>query len=198
MKKRCYALCMIVAIVSFLGFLVENIWCALTKGYVDNRSMFFPFLIGYGIAIILIYLIFGTPDHLRFLGYRFAIDSKMARILIYLGGVMICVSIGEILLGTLVEQVCGFQWWNYSKIPLHITQYTSIPTSFAFGAMITVFMNFCFEPLIAFFESWNDMVLKVTAITLMAIMVGDFLYAAYKMFQTKGTLIRWRWFLKKL
>ena len=197
MKKRTYALCMIIAIVSFLGFLVENIWCAFTKGYVDNRSMFFPFLIGYGIAIILIYLILGTPEELRFLKHRVHIESKMVRIVLYLIGVMLCVSIGEILLGKLVEYVCGFQWWNYSKLPLHITQYTSIPTSFAFGALITTFMNFFFEPLIAFFEGWNDTVLKVTATILMVIMVGDFLYAAYKMIKTQGPLIRWRLFLKK-
>ncbi|MBQ8626948.1 MAG: putative ABC transporter permease [Agathobacter sp.] len=197
MKKRTYALCMIVAIVSFLGFLVENIWCAFTKGYIDNRSMFFPFLIGYGIAIILIYLILGTPDDLRFFTHRFSIDSKIKRILIYLGGVMICVSIGEILLGTLVEHVCGFHWWNYNNIPLHITQYTSVPTSLAFGALITTFMKFFFEPLISFFEGWNDTVLKITATILMAMMIGDFLYAAYKMVKTQGTLIRWRLFLKK-
>ena len=197
MKKRTYALCMIIAIVSFLGFLVENIWCAFTKGYVDNRSMFFPFLIGYGIAIILIYLILGTPEKLRFFKHHVHIESKMVRILLYLIGVMLCVSIGEILLGKLVENVCGFQWWNYSKLPLHITQYTSIPTSFAFGALITTFMNFFFEPLIVFFEGWNDTVLKVTATILMVIMVGDFLYAAYKMIKTQGPLIRWRLFLKK-
>lgn len=197
MKKRTYALCMIIAIVSFLGFLVENIWCAFTKGYVDNRSMFFPFLIGYGIAIILIYLILGTPEELRFLKHRVHIESKMIRIVLYLIGVMLCVSIGEILLGKLVEHVCGFQWWNYSKLPLHITQYTSIPTSFAFGVLITTFMNFFFEPLIVFFEGWNDTVLKVTATILMVIMVGDFLYAAYKMIKTQGPLIRWRLFLKK-
>lgn len=197
MKKRTYALCMIIAIVSFLGFLVENIWCAFTKGYVDNRSMFFPFLIGYGIAIILIYLILGTPEKLRFLKHRVHIESKMIRIVLYLIGVMLCVSIGEILLGKLVEHVCGFQWWNYSKLPLHITQYTSIPTSFAFGVLITTFMNFFFEPLIVFFEGWNDTVLKVTATILMVIMVGDFLYAAYKMIKTQGPLIRWRLFLKK-
>ena len=63
--------------------------------------------------------------------------------------------------------------------------------------LITTFMNFFFEPLIAFFEGCNDTVLKVTATILMVIMVGDFLYAAYKMIKNKGPLIRWRLFLKK-
>ncbi len=192
MKKRRYALCMIIAVVSFLGFVVENLWGAITKGCIDNRSMYFPFLIGYGIAIVLIYLILGTPDELRFLGNKCTIESKWKRVLLYLGGVMVCISLGEILLGTLVEQVCEFQWWNYSKIPLHITQYTSVPTSFAFGTLITTFMNFFFEPLLSFFEGWNDTTLRVVATILMVIMIGDFCYAAYKMYKTKGTLIRWK------
>lgn len=192
MKKRCYALCMIVAVVSFLGFVVENIFMAVTAGCIDNRSMYFPFLIGYGIAILLIYLMLGTPDDLCILGHKLAIDSKIKRILIYLGGVMICVSLGEILVGMLVEKFCGFEWWNYTEIPLHITKYTSVPTSLAFGSLITTFMNFFFEPLMNYFMSWNDTVLRVTAIAFMVIMIVDFLYAAYQMFKTKWVLIRWR------
>ncbi len=192
MKKRFYALCMIAAIVSFLGFVVENIWLAFTQGCINNRSMIFPFLVGYGIAIVLIYLILGTPNHPRLLGKKLALNSELKRILFYLGAVMICVSLGEILLGTLVEKVCGFEWWNYTWIPLHITKYTSIPTSFAFGLIITTFMKFCFEPLMTYFEGWNETVLKVTAITLLVIMLGDFAYAAYTMFKKKGTVIRWQ------
>lgn len=192
MKKRFYALCMIAAIVSFLGFVVENIWLAFTQGCINNRSMIFPFLVGHGIAIVLIYLILGTPNHPRLLGKKLALNSELKRILFYLGAVMICVSLGEILLGTLVEKVCGFEWWNYTRIPLHITKYTSIPTSLAFGLIITTFMKFFFEPLMTYFEGWNETALKVAAITLLVIMLGDFVYAAYTMFKKKGTVIRWQ------
>lgn len=197
-----WALCMIVAVISFLGFVVENIWLAMTQGCMNNRSMTFPFLFGYGIAIILIYLILGTPKNLCVLGRKMESESRMKRILIYLGGVMICVSLGEILLGTLVEKVCDFVWWDYTNLPLNITKYTTIPTSFAFSSLITTFMNFFFEPLFDFFAGWNYTILKVTALTLMIIMVADFLYAAYQMFITQGTVIRWeiiinRWLYKK-
>lgn len=30
-------------LVSFLGFVVEDGWLALTKGYIDNRNMHLPF-----------------------------------------------------------------------------------------------------------------------------------------------------------
>lgn len=31
---------------------------------------------------------------------------------------VLCISIGEIVFGTAVEKLCGFQWWNYSRIPV--------------------------------------------------------------------------------
>lgn len=62
------ALGLVIAVVSFLGFAVENIWLAITKGYIDNRNMCLPFLLGYGLAVAVIYLLFGTPKKLWVLG----------------------------------------------------------------------------------------------------------------------------------
>jgi len=69
-KHNPYALAMIGILVSFAGFVVENIWRLLTKGIVDNRGMLLPFLAGYGMALIAFYLLFGTPDTLHFLRWK--------------------------------------------------------------------------------------------------------------------------------
>ena len=74
-----FALCMVMIIVSMLGFLVENIWLAMTKGYMDNRNMCFPFLIGYGIAMLLILLIIGTPKKMWIFGKTCDIMSIIFR-----------------------------------------------------------------------------------------------------------------------
>lgn len=50
MKYTYYQLGIMAAVVSFLGFVVENIWLAMTKGYINNRNMNAPFLQGYGLA----------------------------------------------------------------------------------------------------------------------------------------------------
>lgn len=191
-KTDILALCMIVAVVSFLGFVVENVWLAATKGFMDNRNMYFPFLIGYGIAIMLIFAIFGTPKRVWFLGKTIRVQSRIMRILIYFIGVMICICVGEIVLGTVVEKVCHFCWWDYSKLPLHITQYTSIPTGMMFSILITVFMDCFFEPLYFFFQGWNYNVLSVVAKFLMAVMIGDFVYHSYLMYKTRGMITRWK------
>ena len=129
------------AVVSFLGFILENVWLAFTKGYIDNRNMTMPFLYGYGMAVISIYAIFGTPQAMVLAG---KLPVKEHSVLIYFVAVFFAVSIGEIALGYAVEKLCGFEYWNYENIPLHITKYTSIPTSIAFAAIITFFMGVCF------------------------------------------------------
>ncbi len=164
------ALCMVAAIVSFLGFVVENVW----------------------IAILLIYLILGTPNKLRIFRKVLSVQNKILMLVIYFVGVMICVSLGEVLLGTVVEKVCHFQWWDYSKIPFHFTQYTSLPTSFMFSSMITAFMNHFFEPLCQLFLSWDKHVLMVVSVTVSGLLLGDFFYNGYKMYKTKGMIVRWK------
>lgn len=185
------ALCMVVAVISFLGFAVENVWLAVTKGYMDNRNMFFPFLIGYGIAILLIYIILGTPRNLWLFGSISRIRNRNLKVFLYFTGAMLCVSIGEILLGKFVEMKCHFYWWDYSALPLHITRYTSIPTSMMFSCLITLFMDKAFGPLYCFFQGWNQNILHITATAFMLAMVGDFLYNAYAMYKTQKMIRRW-------
>ena len=48
------------AFISFLGFLLENIWLAARKGYIDNRNMNTPFMLGYGIAVMGFYFVLGN------------------------------------------------------------------------------------------------------------------------------------------
>ena len=192
MIRKIFALLMIVAVISFLGFAVENLWLLVTKGYMDNRGMIFPFLIGYGLAVLLIYCLFATPRKPRFLGKTIQIKRKALRLLFYFFIVMLCICIGEILLGKLVEKTCHFYWWNYSKLPLHITQYTSIPTSAGFSILIVIFMNTIFMPLYEYFLSWGDRLLQNTSVILFILMLSDYIYNAYFMYKKKEMNIRWR------
>lgn len=187
-----FALCMIITIISFLGFAVENIWLAVTKGFIDNRNMCLPFLIGYGLAIVAIYLLFGTPAELIFFGKKLPVKSAFIRTLIYFLAVMVCVSVGEILLGTLVEKTCHLYWWDYTRLPLHITRYTSIPTSIAFSLLITTFMRLFFQPLMDWFIQMDLDTLRVTSMTFMTLMTVDFLFNAVRIFKEKKLTPIWK------
>ncbi len=188
-----FALFMMIALISCLGFLVENLWLAATKGYMDNRNMIFPFLIGYGLAAMAIYLLFGMPEELCVLGKVINVENRAVSYGIYFLLVMICISVGEIVLGTVVEKTCHFYWWDYSKLPFHITRYTSIPTSMAFTTIIVLFMGKLFLPIYNWFLIWDKTVLVVVSIGLMLIMVVDCVHSAYYMYTKKKMQQKWRW-----
>lgn len=187
-----FALCLIVTIVSFLGFVVENVWLAITKGFMDNRNMCLPFLIGYGLAMVAIYFILGTPTEFALLGKKLKIKSRYVKLLLYFLAVMLCVSVGEIILGTIVEKTCHIYWWDYTRLPLHITRYTSIPTSMAFSMLITTFMHKFFMPLYEFFQKLDYNDLQVLAGSFMTLMTADFIHNAVRIYRDKEMRSIWK------
>lgn len=134
----------VIVVASVMGYITENIWIAIRLGYLDNRGMLMPGLIGYGIAMVGIYFILGTPQQPRLMGQEVELHEIVTKVIYYIVMSAIIVSVGEILLGNLVEHMCKFEWWNYASLPLHIGKYTSVFTSIGFGSLITLFMNSIF------------------------------------------------------
>lgn len=192
MKYSIYVMGIMVAFVSFIGFVVENLWLAFTKGYINNRNMNLPFLLGYGLAIIAIYLLFGTPNEMVFFTkYEFK-AIPILKYFIYFLLVMICVSVGEIIIGTATEKLCNIEYWNYSDIPFHVTKYTSVPTSVGFATGITIFMNTVFIPFMDKINAMNPKLIKICAIVLTLLLVIDFVISYGKMIHTKKFYLKWK------
>ena len=95
MKYTYYQLGIMAAVVSFLGFVVENIWLAMTKGYINNRNMNAPFLLGYGLLILFMYAVFGTPAAFKMFTKE---KVRWKRYLLYFLCSFVVVCIGEIVL----------------------------------------------------------------------------------------------------
>lgn len=192
MKYKWYNLGILVILVSFMGFAVENIWLALTKGYINNRNMNLPFLLGYGLAVLAIYLLFGVPSEMKLLN-RFPVKaSRMVKYILYFLCVMLCISIGEIILGMVTEEFCHIEYWNYSPIPLHITKYTSVPTSAGFATMITLFMEKVFPFLMSKMESLDGRAVRIIVVVLLVMMVADFIKCYGQMIKTSNFNEEWR------
>lgn len=132
-----------VIIISFIGFCFEDLWMLFRYSLIDNRNMYLPFLLGYGLFVVAIYYMIGVPKKL-FNKYELNIPINYV---IYMFLSFMLVSIGEILLGTYVEWTGNFYYWDYSSIPMHFTRYTSVPTSIGFALVITLFMNYVYIPL---------------------------------------------------
>lgn len=181
-----------IAVISFLGWLVENTWLAVTKGYIDNRSMTLPFLLGYGLFLVIYYLVIGTPDSLTFLIAGRSKKAKIHQYLLYFFVAVVIVSVGELILGTLVEHFCGFCYWNYEWIPLHITKYTSLPTSSGFGLCITFFMGKCFLPLMDTLMKLPLYLSVFLAVFFAILLTADFFVSFYRMYKNRDLNRRWK------
>lgn len=197
MRYNIYALGIMAAVVSFLGFVVENVWLAFTKGYIDNRNMNAPFLVGYGMLILVMYFILGTPGELLILKKLKRDIPKWAALIIYFVLSFFVVCIAEIALGVIFEKVSGIQYWNYSMLPLHFTQYTSVPTSMGFALLITIFMGAIFNPLMGLIMKMNPRIMKWVSITLVVIMMGDLIVNFYQMITSRAFVRKWRIYVKK-
>ena len=165
-------------VTSFLGFVFENIFSVMWNGYFDNRNMTLPFIHGYGDAVIGIFILSGIP-------------MKNNIVLYFLSSfVLVCLS--EIIIGTTVEKICGFVWWSYDNFPLHITHYTSVPTSLGFAALITVFMGFCFTPLMDMIEILPLQLKNIIGLPMFVLLTIDMVISYVTMYKKGAHNNRWR------
>ncbi len=192
MEYDMYALGIMVVIVSFLGFVVENVWLAITKGYINNRNMNAPFLLGYGLLVVCMYLVLGTPASMTGLRVVKKMKSAVAGYLLYFLCAFVIVSVGEIVLGTIVERMCHIEYWNYSNLLLHVTKYTSVPTSIAFAGMLTFFMGKCFAPLMGWISQMGGVCVQILSAVLLGILVWDFVVSFRHMIREKDFNMRWK------
>lgn len=192
-----YSLGIMTATISFLGFILENLWLAATKGLIDNRNMHLPFLMGYGVLVVGMYLLLGTPEHMSVTGHIYINGTKAERFFIYFLCSMVIVTLGELVLGHLMERICGFEYWNYNWIPLHITKYTSIPTSIGFAAIITSFMGACFDPVMSVIGMMNPEDIKPVSILLTVIMTADLIISFRQMKKKRGLNVIWVKYIKQ-
>lgn len=183
---------LIIAFISFLGFTLENIWLIFRKGYADNRNMSLPFLLGYGVLVMGMYFLFGTPSDMRILGYRLNSSEEKERFLLYMGLAFLIVSGGEILLGFFTEKFFGVEYWNYSQLPLHITKYTSIPTSIGFALIITLFMDKCFPILMQSVGSLPSAALHIGGFVISVLLPLDFIVSFGRMHSSQKLNEKWR------
>lgn len=194
MKKinKLYSLLMIAIIISFAGFVLENIFVSFTLGFIDNKNMFFPFLFAYGLGVVAMYLLFGTPKTPKLFTKEISFKKDwMGYLYIFLLS-FFAVSICEISLGYFVKWTCNIIWWEYTTLPLHITPFASVPTSTAFGLIITLCLRFCFDPLLKFFSKHeHKSTFKIVTLIITALLLADMVHSAIYMYQNENIFYWW-------
>lgn len=175
---RWSSLFLVCYIAAFLGWCVENIFRTVSIGVFDSRHQLLPFLAAYGFGIFMMYLVFGTPTEMRFFKKKI-LPERTARNHV-LRGVVYCallfslILFGEMGVGLLFEALFGVKAWNYTNIPWHITQYTSIPTTAAFTAGIFLLMQFAFPRALRLLDKIPDKAAFVLALVSGVLIAADY------------------------
>lgn len=190
--NKLYSLIVMIVLVSFLGFVVENTWNFFAKGYIDNRNMTLPFLLGYGLFVVAYYIVIGTVDDFGIHILPYLAENNELRRFCYYALAFIIVSIGEIILGFVTEKFFGFYYWNYENLPLHITRYTSVPTSMAFALIITLFMEHCFKPLLNWIETTSSEFLYYFSVVMFLLLIIDFIRSFNTMHIKQKPNLKWK------
>ena len=95
--------------------------------------------------------------------------------------------------GLLVEATTGKQLWNYSNIPTHITQYTSLLTSLLFTTGVFAVMEYLMPALMRFFERISSSTaVVVISLSLFVLALADMLFMMLRLFITGTAKAWWR------
>ena len=183
--------CWMIILISFVGFLVENIWNVLTSGQIDNRNMHLPFILGYGLAILGVYLLFGLPTDNKGLISLTNSSNTIFQYTTYVLLVTVFICISEIIIGYGVQYFSGVYYWDFSDVPLHITRYTSILTSVAYSITITLFMNYLFDSIMTWFSRFDDKAYKYVGIILIILLTIDLLVSFGAMIANNNHNLIW-------
>ena len=111
-------------IFSFLGYLLEVIFCVVKEKRIDNRGFLYgPICPIYGVGALLMILI----SHL-FNVYNIEITPVKIFIISFFGSMVL-----EYLTSVILEKIFHSTWWDYSDTPLNINGRVCIFYSFFFG-----------------------------------------------------------------
>lgn len=173
---------------AFFGFCAENIGRMAVQHIFDCRHQILPFLFAYGIALLAVYVLMGTPDELRFFNIRiFKSMTRGRRVLshlIYFAVIFFFIMVGEIAVGMIYEKFAGVILWDYSNIPTHITRYTSIITTLLYGGGVYLLMAFAFKPMMNLISKMGTKAATIIDCTLGVAIVLDFIATLIIMFAT--------------
>ncbi|MCD7729166.1 MAG: putative ABC transporter permease [Clostridia bacterium] len=180
---------------SFFGFIGENIARMVTKHIFDCRHQLLPFLFAYGIALLAIHILLGTPGEMRIFSKRIftkeGLKYKILSHVTYFATLFAFILVGEIAVGEFYEVCTGVVLWDYSDVPLHITKYTSVISGLLYGGGVYLIMAFAFKPMMRLIQKMGRKAATIVDCTLGVAIVADFILMVIIVFVTGSAPVYW-------
>lgn len=137
---------------AFIGWVAENFVKAVSGGVIDSRFHVLPFISPYALIPFALHVVFGDADDIAFFGKKLfkksTIKTKILSNLMVFSITCSAVFLGELAVGNLWDKCFGVQLWNYSNLPLQVTQYAGLIPSLGYGAGAYILFKFVQPPLL--------------------------------------------------
>lgn len=169
--------------ISFLGWCFEKAGRYIVYNSVTDRGFLtLPICPIYASSILIIYFLVGSPRNMR-IGVYPSGEGKAEKvrclflnvILYFLFSVFISTAV-ELSVGVFFNEVLGVSLWNYENLPLNLGGYISLGYCVLWGALITLFMLFIWEPLHGLFGRIDGRVLFAVNGFFCFLMTADFIF----------------------
>ncbi len=162
---------LIFLMVSCLGWIMETLACAIQFGqYLDRGFLHLPFCTIYGVCILAIDLLMGTPGEGGIL-LRWC-QKRGLRYVLYTLLAMLIPTAAELVTGVTFEKVFGVRLWDYTWHRFDYLGYVSLEMALVWGVGVWAIMGLVYprlEKLVARIPArWAK---TVTTVTLLAIAV---------------------------
>lgn len=116
------------------GYLFETITMSLMHKQYNSSVLYGPWTIVYGMAIIIMIIIFLLVKRLKL--------SESKEKIVYFFTITIVLTILEGLSGFIIEKTRHVVYWNYDNLPLHIGHYMAFEISTLWGLLSLASMYF--------------------------------------------------------
>ena len=159
-------------ILSFIGWVWETVFSFLLRSPNDRGFLTMPFCTIYGVALIFVYLLFGTPTDMRLFGRPVFTDKAFLRYPAYFLASALLATVIELFTATFFESLFGIELWNYSFLTGETSFIAFLPSLF-WGIAITLFMRFLFQPIHLAVGKIKPNILNGIFWTLLILLVAD-------------------------
>lgn len=157
------------AIYSFIGWIVESLYCSIRDKKMTNRGFLNgPFIPIYGFGALGAVLIFYGRDYV--LIGLFTTSILLAAVL-------------EYITSYLMEKIFNARWWDYSEDPFNINGRICLPALLAFGILSVITVRFLHPGVETVITGFSDSTILFTAGALFAIILIDLSETVAKLFQ---------------
>lgn len=161
-------------VISFLGWAWESVYSLLVGTFSDRGFLIGPICPIYGISVILVYLLLDTPQRMR-MGRR-PLFSLRGRYVLYF-----CLTAGlamliEFVTGWFFERVFHIRLWDYGSFGMQWLGHIALLPGLFWGALITCFMRFGFDPIQQRVESLPRSALVIVSNVVCVLVAADFIF----------------------